>query len=359
MEKYFPVGLKLRQVEYKTSELRWILDKLCHNVRPKVDWDSFAAYLPRRTAEQVQFLWEGVEDSIRGRLSEDWMVPEGEIPILKPKLLVQVGSKHKRWIPFRKDIDEHRLAPRQWSVRFDQAIFIKLDRQEIMQIMERVMLQQRKVAAMVPRSPITLISSEEFSYWDRMVRKRAYECQEASHGSPVKQEPREVKSPPATAVKPTAASPPSTATPTNTAAADLPNKVTPDESTTKRQKKNPLESTAADIHPGTVKRSLFQEQTAEVSSPPRMEDQKRETEETRAQRPDNAVPDATSEEAVTLSPHHTATTTVAENKDDAPSKSDKESVATNEWQDMSKNSDRSELDSDDANEDPEAETIMV
>mmetsp|Transcript_4638 Transcript_4638/g.9338 ORF Transcript_4638/g.9338 Transcript_4638/m.9338 type:complete len:130 (-) Transcript_4638:234-623(-) len=102
-----------------------MLTKLCHNTHPSVDWRTFAEYLPHRTAEQVEYLWQGVEDVIRGRLSEEWMVPEGKIPTLKPILLIR-DAKRKKWIPFRRKNDEHRLAPRQWAMRFDEGIFAEL-----------------------------------------------------------------------------------------------------------------------------------------------------------------------------------------------------------------------------------------
>ena len=272
---------------YGTSELRWILNKLENNPYPSVDGGTFAEYLPHRTAEQVEFLWQGVEDVIRERLSEDWMVPVGDIPILKPVLLIR-DAKHQKWMPFRKKVDQHRLAPRQWAMRFDQAIFANLDQNAVIEIMEQVMSWQRYTVATLLRSPVTFTSSAEFSYRDRLVRKRECERNTVASAKPIKrsrkmEEPRGVKSPPAAAVAATAAAatPPTTVAANTASAAELPKLVTPDVPTTKRHQKSASEIQEVFGTETATKRSLFVSQTRDdVSAYPLENDNEGETTET-------------------------------------------------------------------------------
>jgi len=158
--------------------------------------------------------------------------------------------------------------------------------------MEQVMWRQRHTAATLLRSPVTFVSSAEFSYRNRLIRKWHFESKRTLSAKPRKrfrmaEGPRGVKLPPpaATTAGAAAATPLPTTIATNIVpATEPPNIVTPDVPTAKRHQQSKFESRQVAESETNTKRLLFPAQSRDSVPSPLVENKEGETAETEVTR---------------------------------------------------------------------------
>ena len=121
---------------FSPSENSWILNKLCNNQTPTIDWDQFALYCPNRSAADVQKHWETAEDEIRHRLAKKWSVSASDIRVLHKCTLVKDATF--KWRLFDKHLDEGLPRTLKVALRFDTAILSEVTRAEILEIMNGI-----------------------------------------------------------------------------------------------------------------------------------------------------------------------------------------------------------------------------